>query len=77
MCAKKYQRTQQISFDSPSTKSCKKAARKHDSFCIVRYFLKKKRKPAKKIQRNVFLSICSSHVKNWANMSKNENQPKI
>ena len=31
----------------------------------------------KKIQRNVFLSICSSHAKNQANPSQNIKQPKI
>ena len=34
-----------------------------NGFCI-RYFSKTKRKLSKKIQRNVFLSICSSHAKN-------------
>ena len=46
-------------------------------FCIC-YFLKTKRNfSKKKIQRNVFLSICSSHAKNQENLSKNKKQPKI
>ena len=34
------------------------------TFFCTRYFSKTKRKPAKKIEINVFLSIGSSHAKN-------------
>ena len=49
---------------SLNKRTAKKAASKLNVFCI-RYFLKTKRKPAKKkIQRNVFPSICSSNAEN-------------
>ena len=51
---------------SLSKRTAKKAASKLNVFCM-RYFSKTKRKPAKKkkkIQRNVFLSICRSHDEN-------------
>ena len=48
---------------SLNRRTAKEAASNLNVFCI-RYFSKMKRKQAKKIQRNVLLSICSSHSEN-------------
>ena len=46
-------------------------------FLHALFFEKEEKTSGKKKQRNIFLSICSSHAKNYANLSKNKKQHKI
>ena len=70
ICKKKMLEEQKASFVSPSTKELQRKPLGNLTF-FAYVILKRKRKPVEKIQRNVLISICSSHTKNLKFEKKN------